>query len=235
MTSVAVIMILLLVVYINQSFNRMKKDLDEAQNSSEAVKDALLVDLQKMGLPAEKDPNDPLALVIRLHDDSLSFDVAKSIISASGKAYLKHIMPELMQALSSKHYSKDVNALLIEGHTDSDGNDENNLRLSQDRAFEVLRCSMNETGLNWAQRERLLLLASTNGRGERDLLPEGSKPGAENKGQSRRVEFRIRIRSYEQKKRLEDLNQSPSTSAQPAAQPTPIPAVPPAPTGAVVK
>ena len=54
------------------------------------------------------------------------------------------------------------------------------------------------------QRDCLLNLASINGRGERDLIPIGARPGKENKSQSRRVEFKIRVKSYEQIKQLQE-------------------------------
>ncbi len=211
MTSLAVIVILLLVVYISRSYRVMKQALDEAQNSSKAIKVRLLGTLKQLHLPAEEDPNDPLALIIRIRADELQFAVNRSELSTAGKQYLKKFMPSLIEALSNSAYKKDVNSLLIEGHTDSDGNDELNLRLSQDRAFEVLRCSLNETGLNLGMREYLLLIASTNGRGERDLMPQDVKEGFENKAQSRRVEFRIRIKSYEQKRKVTN-NLSPAAS-----------------------
>jgi hypothetical protein len=52
---------------------------------------------------------------------------------------------------------------------------------------------------NSVQRKQLLDIASISGRGDRDLLPEGSKKGAEDDKKSRRVEFKIRVKSLEKK------------------------------------
>ena len=70
----------------------------------------------------------------------------------------------------------------------------------------VLKYGLNNTKLTNSQRECLLDLSSINGRGERDLIPIGSKPGRENKSLSRRVEFKIRVKSYEQIKKLQEGN-----------------------------
>jgi outer membrane protein OmpA-like peptidoglycan-associated protein len=153
-----------------------------------------------LDLPAEEDPNDPLALILRIHDDNLQFDVNKSILKPNGKAFLKTFIPTLITSLASPQFCNDIASILIEGHTDSDGNDELNLRLSQDRSFEVLMCALNESTLDARKREYLLRVGSTNGMGERDLIPVGCIAGRENKAQSRRVEFKIRVKSYEQKK-----------------------------------
>ena len=197
MTSLAVIFILLLVVYLNHSYQ-------ETQQGSMKVKERLIQKLVVLGIKAENDPKDPLALIIRLQDDKLQFDRNKALLKPRGQQYLKKFVPNLTSTLCSKDTYKDIESLLIQGFTDSDGNDEHNLELSQDRAFEVSKFAINKSSLNWQKRECFLNLTSTNGRGERELLPTGKNPGKENKTASRRVEFKIRVKSFEQKKKVEN-------------------------------
>lgn len=197
MTSLAVIFILLLVVYLNHSYQ-------ETQKSSMKVKDKLIEKFIALGIKAENDPRDPLALIIRLHDDKLQFDHNKAVLKPKGQQYLKGFIPKLTSTICAKDTNKDIESLLIQGFTDSDGNDEHNLELSQDRAFQVSKFTIDKAGLNWQTRECFLNLTSTNGRGKRELLPTGSKPGKENKSASRRVEFKIRVKSFEQKKKIEN-------------------------------
>jgi outer membrane protein OmpA-like peptidoglycan-associated protein len=202
MTSLAVIFILLLVVYMNQSYQ-------ETQKGSQNIKEKLLEQLNAMKIDARPDPLDPLALVIRLQDEKLQFDFGKAILKPQGQTYLGGFMPNLSGILCSKDNYENVESVLIQGFTDHVGSDENNLLLSQQRAFEVLQYGLNKTGISHQERECLLQLASTNGRGKRDLLPfdEKSKrfasPGFEDSNASRRVEFKIRVKSYELRKAIE--------------------------------
>lgn len=192
MTSLFVVFVLLLVAYINRSY-------EETRKSSFTLKDLLVGKLKDAQIQAENDPKDPLALLISIGDENLQFDRGESTIKDAGQNYLKSFVPKLAKVLTSKDVAKNVQSVVIEGHTDSDGNDESNLRLSQDRSYQVLKFALNGAGLDVHQRDFLLERVSMNGRGERDLLPYGVTPGTEDKLQSRRVELKIRVKSFEQR------------------------------------
>ncbi|MDD3013657.1 MAG: OmpA family protein [Candidatus Gastranaerophilales bacterium] len=196
MTSIAVIFILLLVVYINHSFQ-------EVQKGSASRREKVLKGLTLSNIKAKNDKNDPLAIVFAVNGDELQFDINKYNIKSKGQIYLRQFTPKLIKSICSPDSVKDIESVNIIGYTDSDGNDEQNLELSQGRALEVLKFALNKTGLNPQKKECLLRLSSTNGRGERNLLPLGTRAGKENKRISRRVEFKIRVKSYEQMKQLE--------------------------------
>lgn len=202
MTSLAVIFILLLVVYVNKSYaetKQLKDVLEQSKNHALSIKDELRKRLAAVHIPAEDDPEDALGLVYHVRDDTLHFDVDQSVLSQRGTAFLQQFTPRLASVLCTPAILPEVDSVLIEGHTDSDGNDEHNLRLSQDRAYTVWQCMLDRCSLAERQRDSLLKLVSTNGLGERDLLPTGSVPGTEDKPRSRRVEFRIRVKSIEQR------------------------------------
>lgn len=203
MTSIAVIFILLLVVYLSKTYQETQQGSDNRLNK-------LITELKYEDIEAQKDPFDPLSFIIRLHDDRLQFKWGSSLINDNGKLYLNTFIPKLTNVLCSN--KNDVESLLIQGFTDSTGDDEVNLSLSQQRAFQVLHYSLNKTSLPNKRRACFLELASTNGKGERELMPFSekngmfSKAGYENKKESRRVEFRIRVKSMEQKKFINELN-----------------------------
>ena len=202
MTSLAVVFILLLVVYLNHAWleNKIReKRYRDAIAGTKTVKRDLKLELGTRGIQSEDDLRDPLAIVIYLKNDKLQFDHDKSDLKPAGKEFIKAFIPKLASVLAGDRFFSDLESVLIEGHTDSDGDDEHNLRLSQDRSYAVLRCTLNECSLTGLARERLLDLVSTNGRGERDLLPPGATPGHEDKPESRRVVFKIRVKSIEQK------------------------------------
>ncbi len=192
MVSLFVVFVLLLVHYINRQYQ-------ETRQQTLSVKQMLMQSLNKQQITATEDPLDPLALLITVRDDTLQFDINKSTLKPAGKEFLRSFLPKLAAVLSSDMFRNDIGSIVIEGHTDSSGDDEHNLRLSQDRSYEVLRFALDDKRLDNEQQEFFLDRVSANGRGERVLLPLQSKPGFENKSQSRRVEFKIRIKSFEQK------------------------------------
>jgi chemotaxis protein MotB len=199
MTSLAVIFILLLVVYLNHSYQEIYK-------GSAHRREKVLETLKDSSIDAKNDENDPLSIVFAVEDNNLQFDLDKAAIKPDGQKYLNEFMPTLINTVCSQKNRHEIQAIQIIGYTDSQGDEEHNLKLSQDRALSVLKYGLNNTKLTSSQRECLLDLSSINGRGERDLIPMGSKPGKENKSLSRRVEFKIRVKSYEQIKKLQEGN-----------------------------
>lgn len=197
MTSLAVIFILLLVVYLNHSYQEIYK-------GSAHRREKVLETLKESSIDAKNDENDPLSIVFAVEDNNLQFDLDKAEIKPNGQKYLNEFMPTLINTVCSSKNRHEIQAIQIIGYTDSQGDEEHNLKLSQDRALSVLKYGLNNTKLSSSQRECLLDLSSINGRGERDLIPLGSRPGKENKSLSRRVEFKIRVKSYEQIKKLQE-------------------------------
>jgi outer membrane protein OmpA-like peptidoglycan-associated protein len=212
MTSLAVIFILLLVVYLKHNF-------DETQQGStkriEALRHALDKALIAQSIRCEMDANkDPLSCTIRVRDDKLQFGFNSAALTPRGQGFLHWMTPRLTDVLCKPSYRKDIDAVFIQGFTDSAGDDNTNLKLSAERSFEVLSHALNKTGLPTNQKNCLLDLSSTSGRGERELLR--LKSGQENANASRRVEFTIRIKSYEMRSRLQQvktLSQEHSSSS----------------------
>ncbi len=152
--------------------------------------------LNAKGIKAAPDPHDPLLFEISIPETDLKFDHNESTIKAEGKAFLSKKVPEIVSALCDVKYDNSVSSIIIEGHTDSDGDDEHNLRLSQDRSYSVLLFVLNHCGLSGVKRDRFLNLVSANGRGETDLVK--TKSSLEDKALSRRVAIKVRLKSYEE-------------------------------------
>ena len=226
MTSLAVIFILLLVYFVCElakvraDYEKQLKLLSDRMNVITTVKKELKDGLAKKGYVAQDDPNDILGVVYRASADKLKFEVDKDALNEEGKAFLQRFIPTMVNVINSplsesarrelhEHtgtsLSKYTESIIIEGHTDSSGEDKHNLQLSQGRAFAVMRYGIDLLG-NPHQREYFLRLTSINGRGWRGLIakpgskiPEwGVKPGTEDMDKSRRVEFKIRVKSVEQ-------------------------------------
>lgn len=204
MTSLAVVFVILLVVHVNHAraealrLKRMIENLESRTQGSLSIKDKLRARLREASLPFENDTEDALALEYSAPESRLKFAKNSHILDSRGERYLEEFIPRMMGVVALADMWPHVESILVIGYTDSSGVDEYNLKLSQARAFSVLEYSLNNCGLDSRNRERFLELTSISGRGERDLLPRGVVSGHEDQDASRRVQFKIRVRSIEQ-------------------------------------
>ncbi len=87
---------------------------------------------------------------------------------------------------------------MVEGHTDSTGTDEHNLQLSQERSLAVVQHTLDILGHDEPEDTACFLdFVSANGRGSKEPIRDVN--GNEDKDRSRRVVFKIRVRSLEQR------------------------------------
>jgi outer membrane protein OmpA-like peptidoglycan-associated protein len=206
MTSLAVVFIMLMFAFMqNQSVETSKGSV----NRLHSLQNSLAIALMPLHLKCEDDEQDPLACIIRLPDDQLKFTVNKSLIDPQGKQFLTHLVPPIIQTLNSKQHRANVESVYIDGFTDSDGDYEGNLLLSQQRAFSVGYFVISDILKKSPFRTQLIQWMYVNGRGENDLVQYlcQTQKCLENKKASRRVEIKIRVKSHEQLQRLIDLNE----------------------------
>jgi|WetSurMetagenome_2_1015567.scaffolds.fasta_scaffold233949_2 outer membrane protein OmpA-like peptidoglycan-associated protein len=201
MTSLAVIFILLLCATFNS-----------VQQESETTRNSILVELQKSlsdfapgGIEVKSEPKDPLGLLVLVPEDLLAFSLDKADISAKGFSFLRTFVPRLAKTVCSPHFVPEISSVVVEGHTDSSGTAEHNLDLSQKRSLAVVRESLHvlDDDRNSQEKSAFLQILSASGRGSAELITGPS--GAENASLSRRVVFKIRVRSLEQRQLIEIL------------------------------
>lgn len=104
---------------------------------------------------------------------NIHFDVNSDIIRPNSYQILKEIAASIQQTHGN---------ILIVGHTDSDGNAQSNLVLSQKRAASVKRALVNEFGIDATR-------LTTDGKGQTQPLNKNSN--ASEKAMNRRVEFQL--------------------------------------------
>jgi len=234
MTSLAVIFILLLVASHNNKqrqvnlsqqqldetrvqFEGAQRELLQAQQQTRATRQNILVALQQaldvfvaQGVKAEADPRDPLGLLVLVPEGLLEFAVNGDTIPPGGLAFLRHFTPKLAATICAETFRDEINTMVIEGHTDSSGSDAINLPLSQARSMAVVQESLAVLQPEPVLRSCFLTFLAASGRGSSE--PFRDSAGKEDKARSRRVVFKIRVRSLEQRQLQEALTSSMTTA-----------------------
>ena len=148
---------------------------------------------EKLGNKIYIDPNSG---AIRL-PSSVLFDVGSFELKPEAKKQLKEMIePYVSTLLENENIRENIDQIIIEGHTDSDGSYMHNLDLSQKRAYSVLSFIY-----TWDEKKNALLqkYISANGRSYTDRL---YKNGQEDKEASRRIEIKFNISN---KKAIQEL------------------------------
>ena len=192
MTSLMVIFILLLLVFVHRTAGK-----------DAAVADVLLKRLRQELTPQgfsentiKTDPRDRNAILVIVPDRLMNFKSGDFALRPEGEQFLKSYVPNFAQVLCDSRFRSSIESIVVEGHTDLQGyggtkeeSQNRNLELSQRRSMEVVKFALADLVGMGSQRDCFLEKLSATGRGEQDqeATPE----------ESRRVVFKIRIRSAE--------------------------------------
>ncbi len=122
---------------------------------------------------------------------SILFDKGSSKLKKSSKKELKKVFINYIGALTSNKNIRDqLDRIVIEGHTDSDGKYLFNLNLSQQRAYAVMNYLLS---LEFTKKNNIKPLLVASGRSYLDTVYD--KNGKENKYESRRIEIKFRLKN----------------------------------------
>jgi flagellar motor protein MotB len=194
MTSLMVIFILLLLVFVSHTASK-----------DAALTDVLLAelkrDLQPQGFEEDLirlDPRDRDAILVIVPGKLMNFEVQKSVLQQQGREFIHDHIPAFADVLCSDRFRASIDSIVVEGHTDrtawagstEEESQDKNLKLSQDRSMAVVSAAL--TDLSGRDRDRACFLEklSATGRGEQDLEKTDEA--------SRRVIFRIRVKARDQ-------------------------------------
>jgi len=138
-------------------------------------------------------------------ESGILFDVNKSYIKRKGRNFLDEFMPVYLNVLLREDYHDYIGEIIIEGHTDTNGSYTHNLELSQERAFEVAKYISGDKFdvIDNETREKLKSVMTANGRSFSN--PVIDKDGLVNLKESRRVEFKFRLRDREMIDEMQDI------------------------------
>jgi len=198
MTSLAVIFILLFVVQLN--YYGQKGEISRGlvlAHLQKKLQEFTEPGADRPPVRVEMDPKDALAVLIIVPQGLLNFAVNKADISAPGLHFLEKFVPKLARAVCTEESIRnDISLIVVEGHADSTGPEARNWPLSQDRSGRVLQEGLRL--LDGTDRECFRNFLSASGRGSAD--PVLNESGEEDKDRSRRVVFKVRVRSLEQQR-----------------------------------
>ncbi len=125
-------------------------------------------------------------------DSAVLFGVDQSDVSAEGKAFLTKFLKAYVGIVFSDKYEDFVSKVVVEGHTDTDGDYEHNKKLSQARADSVKAfCASAESGLDAAS--QALLTPTLEATGYSYDRPVYDANGKVDMDASRRVSFRFTV------------------------------------------
>jgi flagellar motor protein MotB len=193
MTSLMVIFVLLLLVFISHTASK-----------DAALTDVLLKRLQQDLIPQgfkeesiRPDPRDRNAILVIVPGKLMNFETQKSDLQPEGRQFLQTHIPVFANVLCNAQFRPNIDSIVVEGHTDRqrygktpEESQNNNLKLSQDRSMAVVKESLADLAGDEVERGCFLEKLSATGRGEQD--PEKTDD------ESRRVIFRIRVRAHDQ-------------------------------------
>lgn len=193
MTSLMVIFILLLLVFVHRTAGK-----------DAAVTDVLLKRLRHEMTPQgfnEKsirhDPRDRNAILVIVPDRLMNFETGKSTLRPEGERFLQSYVPRMAGVLCGDQFRPNIESIVVEGHTDAypyaghtaEESQNLNLKLSQDRSMEVVKNALADLEGMGPERSCFLEKLSASGRGEQELEATPDE--------SRRVILRIRVKAVD--------------------------------------
>ena len=196
MAGLLFIFILLLMGALLQVQEKAERD-EEIVKRYDKIKTQLYIDLEKEFKDDLKVWNaviDSTNLSIRFKEPSTLFAYDQAVLQTKFQDILKDFFPRYLKLISSNQYKDNIEEIRIEGHTDSQGSYEYNMKLSQDRTRSVLNfCLQMVTPID---KEWTIARITANGLSSSHLIY--NLDGTENRELSRRVEFRIRTNAEKQ-------------------------------------
>ena len=194
-----------------EELNKAYLEIEDAQKELEVTKNELqdIVGVRTDIIGALQDAfNNSTAMTVDAQTGSITFsaDVLfrynRSDLTQNSRETLREVIPTYLEVLLQDQYRGYIAEIIVEGHTDTDGDYQSNLILSGDRARAVARfCLDKNNGLSEQQIEQLQELLTVNARSFSNPVYEtdvnGQPTDKVNMDASRRVEIKFRLKEDE--------------------------------------
>lgn len=130
-------------------------------------------------------------------DSSIMFANNSYELTKEGKKYLRNFLPLYFGTLLSSDNGEYISEIIIEGHTDTSGDYDYNLMLSQERARSVVVFCLDTVAKDYSAEEMDNLRAMLTANGRSYSRPVYDENGNVDMAASRRVEFKFRLKDSE--------------------------------------
>jgi outer membrane protein OmpA-like peptidoglycan-associated protein len=156
---------------------------------------------QLPGLQIEEDPNDPFGVLVIPPKTLERFVRNRFELPPQAGEYLERFAPKLATAVCGTNARAELSSVVVEGHADHTGTDEINLNLSTERSMSVVSTCLHAVGSDSAGLPETTVgcfaqLLTASGRGRSDPIRIN---GVEDADRSRRVVFKLRLKTIEEK------------------------------------
>ena len=196
--------------YITVCNDTLSTEIENAQNELAATKSELqdIVGIRTDIIQSLQVTLDESSMSVDSQTGSITFssDVLfrynSATLTTESQKTLKEVIPKYLEVLLQEQYRGYIAEIIIEGHTDTDGDYLSNMELSYDRANSVAKfCLKEKNGLSKTQIEQLQKILTVNGRSYSNPIYEkgvNGKPTTEiDMDASRRVEIKFRLKEDE--------------------------------------
>ncbi len=130
---------------------------------------------------------------------NILFDQNSSVLKEEAKKELSTVLKEYLNILlNDQEMRKNIESIVIEGHTNSDGTYLRNIQLSQERALSVMQFLYDS---NIIDKKLLSQYVNSSGKSTSDLI---FKNGVEDKDASRRIEIKFTIKNEEAMREIQN-------------------------------
>lgn len=200
LAAILLVMLLLLTVYIDRVYadymkqkeqaEEYRQQIEELQGVSQELIEKLITQFSDKGLDIEVDPKTG---AIEFNSEFL-FDYDSAKMSRSFKGQLQEIMPLYFSIIYSEEFRDHIAEVIVEGHTDDDGDYLYNLDLSQRRAHNVVSYILSEEFGTYENKNLVMKDITANGRSYSEPKYVGDTKEVDD-DKSRRVEINYRLRN----------------------------------------
>lgn len=138
------------------------------------------------------------------------FDYNMDVLKSGGMDFLSKFIPKYMSVILSDEYIPYIAEIIIEGHTDTEGGYEFNLKLSQERAMSVANFIVGENSsfLSGEQRDHIRKIMTVTGKSFTNPIYSDDAKKFVDAERSRRVEIKFRLKDDETIQQLQYLLQN---------------------------
>ena len=147
---------------------------------------------------------------IRLNS-TIMFGSNSAEVKKEGQAFIRKFLPVYLDVLMKPEYEEYVGVIIIEGYTDDKGTYVANLKLSQQRASNVMKYCL-QVDLTDEQREYLRKMITATGRSYANLIYKEN--GKVDQNASRRVVFKFRLKDTKSLDELKKMIQETSKDSK---------------------